>query len=304
MNDPSHGQEADVGARMATSQEAAESANFPEPIREVGNLSRSGRVWSEELIRVLLVCCVLVSVGTTVGIVVVLVAEAVPFFRSVAASDFFFGTKWNALIEPKSFGVLPLLCGSLLVVIGASLIALPIGLASSIYLSEYATHRTRSVLKPVLEILAGIPTIVYGYFALSFVTPVLRTFLPGVNTSNAASAAIVVGIMVLPMVVSLCDDAFRAVPDALRRGGFAVGATNFEVSTRIVLPAALSGVMASFVLALSRAIGETMAVTLAAGATPKLTLNPLESIQTMTAFIVQVSLGDTQHGTVEYHTIF
>ena len=194
--------------------------------------------------------------------------------------------------------------GTVQIVVGASLIAIPVGLASAIYLAEFTSARVRRVLKPVLEILAGIPTVVYGYFALTFVTPLIAGIFPQTQIFNAASASIVVGIMVLPMTASLCDDALRAVPESLRQGAFALGATQFEVTLRVVLPAALSGVMASFVLAASRAIGETMAVTLAAGATPKMTLDPLQSIQTMTAYIVQVSLGDTPVGTVEYQTIF
>ncbi len=191
-----------------------------------------------------------------------------------------------------------------MIVAGAGLIALPLGLGSAIYQSEYASGKVRGMFKPVLEVLAGIPTVVYGYFALTFITPALRKVLPETQVFNAAGASIVVGIMVLPMVASLCDDALRAVPRSLREGAYALGATPLEVNLRVVVPAALSGVLASFVLALSRAIGETMAVTLAAGATPKLTANPLESIQTMTAYIVQVSLGDTPAGTVEYGTIF
>ncbi len=265
---------------------------------------RRGRRWHEEGIKGIMFLCALLSVLVTLGIIVVLAREAAGFFAAVPLTEFLFGTRWAPLLEPRSFGVLPLLGGTLLIVVGSALIGLPIGLASAIYLSEYASRRARSIIKPVLEILAGIPTVVYGYFALTFITPMLRLVLPGTNIFNAASAAAVVGIMVLPMVASLCDDALRAVPDSLRQGAYAVGATPFEVSARIVVPGALSGIVASFVLALSRAIGETMAVTIAAGATPKLTLNPLESIQTMTAYIVQVSLGDTPAGTVEYQTIF
>lgn len=201
-------------------------------------------------------------------------------------------------------GILPLISGTVLIVLGAALVALPVGVASAVYLSEYASERTRNIIKPVLEILAGIPTVVYGFFALTFVTPLLSTIFPSISVFNAASGSIVVGIMVLPMVASLCDDALRSVPDALRQGAYSLGATSFEVSTRIVIPAGLSGIFASFVLAISRAIGETMAVTLAAGATPNLTMNPLESIQTMTAYIVQVSLGDTPSGTITYETLF
>jgi phosphate transport system permease protein len=215
-----------------------------------------------------------------------------------------FGTEWSPLIAPKHYGVLPLISGTLLVVIGASLVAVPLGLASAIYLSEYASPRMRQVIKPTLEILAGIPTVVFGYFALITVTPLLRQLFPELPLFNAASAAIVVGIMILPMVASLCDDALRAVPDSLRHAAYSLGATPFEVTGRVVLPAALSGVFASFVLAISRAIGETMIVTLAAGATPNLTFSPLESIQTMTAYIVELSLGDVPTGDLTYQTLF
>lgn len=248
--------------------------------------------------------CALLSIAVTAGIIVVLVKEAVVFFADVPLWDFLLGTEWWPLLEPRSFGVLPLVAGTFLIVVGAALIGIPVGVASAIYLSEYASPRARSAVKPALEILAGIPTVVYGYFALTFVTPLIQGIIPTTSIFNAASASIVVGIMILPMVASLCDDALRAVPDSLRQGAYALGATHFEVSTRVVVPGALSGIVASFVLALSRAIGETMAVTIAAGATPNLTLNPLESIQTMTAYIVQVSLGDTPAGTVEYQTIF
>ncbi len=262
------------------------------------------RRWREEGIKAVFFVCALLSIVVTVAIVVVLVKEATTFLQSVKIWEFLFGTRWTPLLEPRSFGVLPLLGGTFLIVVGSAFIGIPVGLASAVYLSEYASPRVRGIIKPILEILAGIPTVVYGYFALTFITPLIRLVFPDTNIFNAASASIVVGIMVLPMVASLCDDALRAVPDSLRQGAYAVGATHLEVSTRVVVPAALSGVMASFVLALSRAVGETMAVTIAAGATPKLTLNPLESIQTMTAYIVQVSLGDTPVGTVEYQTIF
>ena len=262
------------------------------------------REFVENLIRAVLFASASISILTTVGIVFVLLREAFGFFQEVSVFDFLFGTKWTPLFEPRNFGVLPLLSGTMMIVVGSAVIAIPLGLASAIYLSEYASLRARSVLKPVLEILAGIPTVVYGFFAITFVTPLLKTILPETNVFNAASASIVVGIMILPMIASLCDDALRAVPDELRQGGYAVGATSTEVTLRIVVPGALSGVLASFVLALSRAIGETMAVTLAAGATPKLTLDYLESIATMTAYIVQVSLGDTPTGTIEYKTIF
>jgi phosphate transport system permease protein len=251
-----------------------------------------------------LLACALISVATTFLIVVVLFTEAFAFFREVPLGQFLFGTRWAPLLEPRSFGVLPLVCGTAMIVIGSSVVAIPLGLSSGIYLSEYASPRARAVLKPLLEVLAGIPTVVYGYFALTFVTPILQVVLPQTRIFNAASASIVVGIMILPMVASLCDDALLAVPDELRQGAHALGATRMDVALRVVVPSALSGVLASFVLAVSRAIGETMAVTLAAGLTPKLTLNFLESIETMTAYIVQVSLGDTPAGTVEYKTLF
>tara|TARA_B110000914_G_scaffold149218_1_gene130765 strand:+ start:790 stop:1626 length:837 start_codon:yes stop_codon:yes gene_type:complete len=248
--------------------------------------------------------CAAISAVTTVAVIGILAVETWGFLQQISLVEFLFGTRWSPLLHPKSYGLLPLLAGTTLIVVGASLVALPVGLASAIFLSEYASERTRNILKPVLEVLAGIPTVVYGFFALTFVTPLLRIVLPDTHVFNAASAAIVVGIMVLPMVASLCDDAFRAVPDNLREGAYSLGATSFEVTTRIVVPAGLSGVFAAFVLAISRAIGETMAVTLAAGATPNLTMNPLESIQTMTAYIVQVSLGDTPAGTLTYQTLF
>ncbi|MBL4664821.1 MAG: phosphate ABC transporter permease subunit PstC [Nitrospinaceae bacterium] len=248
--------------------------------------------------------CATVSVLTTFAIVWILIREAGVFFQEVSVSEFLFGTQWTPLLEPRSFGVLPLVCGTFLIVAGTALIALPAGLATAIYLSEYASSRVRSILKPILEVLAGIPTVVYGYFALSFVTPLLRTVFSDVQIFNAASASIVVGIMVLSMVASLCDDTLRAVPASLRQGAYAVGATPVEVTLGVVIPSSLSGIMAAFVLALSRAIGETMAVTLAAGATPKMTMDPFVGIQTMTAYIVQVSLGDTPAGGIAYQTIF
>ena len=255
-------------------------------------------------IHLTLLVCVSVTVLTTCTVLMILGKESLQFFSQVSIIDFLFGTKWEPLLEPKSFGVLPLVCGTLIIVVGSIALAVPAGLIIAAYLNEFASSRLRSIVKPTLEILAGIPTVVFGYFALSFVTPIIKIVLPGTQVFNALSAAIVVGIMILPMISSLCDDAFRAVPSGLRDGAYALGATPYEVLTQIVLPAAKSRVGASVVLAVSRAIGETMAVTLAAGATPILTLNPLESVQTMTAYIVQVSLGDTPAGGIEYQTCF
>jgi phosphate transport system permease protein len=272
--------------------------------RGLGQPMAGARQRRERLIGRLLLGFSGVTILTTIGIVVVLLSEAFSFFSHVSPIRFLFGTRWTPLFQPQHFGVLPLLGGSLLIALGAAAIALPLGLASAIYLSEYAHDRVRRVLKPFLEILAGVPTVVYGYFALTFVTPLLRSIWPGTEPFNAASAAIVMGVMIIPMVSSLSEDALSAVPRALREGSYALGANKFEVATRTVVPAALSGVFASFILAISRAIGETMIVTIAAGSSARLTLNPLESMQTMTAYIAQVSMGEVAHGTVEYQTIF
>lgn len=255
-------------------------------------------------IRTFLIACAFVSVLTTVGIVMVLLFETISFFKEVSLFSFLTDTKWTPLFIPQHFGILPLLSGSLLITLGACLVALPFGLMTAIYLSEYAHEKVRRTIKPILEVLAGVPTIVYGYFALTFVTPLIRSIFPDAGVFNALSASIVVGIMILPMVASLSEDAMVAVPRSLRDAAYALGATKLEVATKVVVPAGLSGIISSFVLACSRAIGETMIVTIAAGATPKLTLNPLESIQTMTSFIVQVSGGDIEHGSIEYSTIF
>jgi phosphate transport system permease protein len=265
---------------------------------------RRRRQATERAIGGVLLLFSVVSILTTLGIVVVLVEEAAGFFLEVSPWEFLTGTDWAPLIRPQSFGVLPLVAGSALVAAGAAVVALPVGLLTAVYLSEYARPRVRRIVKPALEVLAGIPTVVYGYFALTFVTPLIRTVVPQTDIFNAASASVVVGIMIIPMVSSLSEDALSAVPTSLRQGAYALGATKYEVSMRTVLPAGLSGVIASFILALSRAIGETMAVTIAAGATPKLTLNPFTSIETMTAYIVQVSRGETPYGSIEYKTIF
>lgn len=248
--------------------------------------------------------CALVTVLTTAGIIVVLVTGSIPFFRSVSVVSFLTGTEWSPLIQPHSFGVLPLVWGTMIIVVGSAVIALPVGTLTAIYLSEYADESIRRVLKPVLEILAGIPTIVYGFFAISFITPQIQRVFPTTGTFNAAAGAVVVGIMIIPMVSSLSEDAMNAVPDDLRNAGYGLGATKFEVSTSIVLPASISGVLASYVLAISRAIGETMAVTLAAGMRPNITFNPLEEIQTMTAYMVQVGISDVSVGSIGYQSLF
>ncbi len=258
----------------------------------------------EAVVRRVLFVCAGFSIAVTAGIIAVLVGETAAFFAEVSPLEFFGTTTWAPLFDPRHFGVLPLICGTFLISAGAGLVGIPAGLGAAIFLNDYAPSWLRGWVKPILELLAGVPTVVYGYFAVTTITPLLRQVLPQTEVFNAASAAIVVGIMVLPMVASLCDDALRAVPRAIREGGYALGATKFEVTTRVTVPAALSGIVASFILAISRAFGETMAVALAAGSTPKMTLNPLESIQTLTGYIVQVSMGDTPHGTVEYRSIF
>jgi phosphate transport system permease protein len=268
------------------------------------SIRKAGVRWGEALIKSWLMVCTVISLFTTAAIIVLLLVESLGFFRTVSPLEFFFGTKWVPLLSPSSFGVLPLVWGTTLITVGAAVIAIPLGLASAIYLSEYATDRMRAWLKPALELLAGIPTVVYGYFALTFVTPFLRNFIPDIQVFNALSGAIVVGIMILPTIATLSDNALRAVPVSLRQAAYAVGATSHEVTTRIVVPAGLSGIMASFLLAISRAIGETMAVTLASGQTPNMSFSMLESIQTMTAYIVQVSLGDTPSGGIAYQTLF
>lgn len=262
------------------------------------------RALGEGVVKWFCFACASVSVATTLGIVTVLVSQSIPFFRSVDPVDFFSGTVWRPTPEPGSFGVIPLIYGTLVITVGAGIVAIPIGLLSAIFLSEYARPRLRNFLKPALELLAGIPTVVYGYFGLFFVTPLLRHAIPGIESSNALTGAIVVGMMILPLVSSLCEDAISAVPHSLREGAYGLGSTKMEVTTRIVVPGALSGIMASFILALSRALGETMAVTLAAGSNPVLTFNPAKAIETMTAYIVSTSKGDAGVGTVRYNSIF
>ena len=248
--------------------------------------------------------CTMISILTTTGILFTLIYQATGFFNEISIWEFITGTRWTPILKPRSYGVLPLVSGTLLVTLIAALVALPTGLMAAIFLSEYAPDKLRRVVKPVLEVLAGIPTVVYGYFALTFVTPLLQTVFEGLIVFNALSAGLVMGVMIIPMVSSLSEDAMMAVPRNLREGAYALGATRYEVSIKIVVPAALSGIIAAFILAISRAIGETMLVTIAAGATPSLSFNPMESVQTMTAYIVQLSLGEAPVGSLEYNTIF
>jgi phosphate transport system permease protein len=280
---------------VATRAEATQ-----QPLR----LRASRRRWGEDVVKVVLALCALVSVATTVGIVVALFVPAFEFFGEVSLVDFLTGTEWAPLFVPSSFGVLPLVAGTLLVTACACLMCVPFGLGSAIYLSEYARPRTRKILKPLLEILAGIPTVVYGYFALTFVTPLLQDLRFPVGTSSALSAGLVMGVMLLPTVASVSEDSMSAVPRDLRDGAYALGSSRLQVSTLIVVPAAISGIIASFVLAISRAVGETMIVLIAAGGQPNLTWNPLEAVQTMTAFVAATGQGDVPTGSIEYKTIF
>ena len=246
----------------------------------------------------------LISIITTIGIISILGINSVPFFREVGFIEFFTGLEWTPLFIPQNFGVSPLVNGTFLVAFIAAITALVFGLGSAFYLSEYASRKVRKILKPFLEILAGIPTVVYGYFALTFVTPVIQFIFPETIIFNALSAGLVMGIMIIPMVSTLSEDAMNAVPSSLREAAYGLGAKKYQVALRVVFPSAISGIVASFILAISRAIGETMIVSLAAGGKPALTINPLDAIQTMTAYIVTVSQGETPQGSVEYNSIF
>jgi phosphate transport system permease protein len=271
--------------------------------------SRFLGLW-EAIVSAGLALCAVITVLTTVGIILVLTMQTLEFFwqAKVGVLDVLLGADLKPDATPPKFGILPLVWGTFVIAFGSSCIALPIGLLSAIYLSEYAPHKLRGILKPTLELLAGIPTIVYGYLALQLVTPVLKSILEPlglrVEQFNALSACVVVGIMIIPLVSSLSEDVLSAVPKGLREAAYGLGATKFEVSTRVVLPAALSGVVASFILAISRAVGETMAVVLAAGMLPKITLNPLTSLETMTTYIVQVISGEASYGTAKYLSLF
>jgi phosphate transport system permease protein len=279
---------------------ATQEATGAEPIR----LRAERRRWGEDVIKGVLALCALVSVATTVGIVIALLEPALEFFREVNFIDFITGRRWAPLFEPASFGVLPLIVGTLSVILWACIICMPFGLGAAIYLSEYARPRVRAFLKPALEVLAGIPTVVYGYFALTFVTPLLGDVGVDVGTFNALSAGLVMGVMLIPTVASLSEDAMSSVPQDLRDGAYALGSTKLQVSTRIVVPAAISGIVASYVLAISRAVGETMIVLIAAGQQPNLSFDPREAVETMTAFIAATGAGDVPTGSLEYKTIF
>lgn len=254
--------------------------------------------------KVILGGCAFLTILTTLGIILTLVTNAKGFFEKISLWDFLTGTEWTPLFADPSFGVLPLLVGTLTTSIVALAIAIPLGLGSAIYLSEYAPSKVRSFLKPTLELLAGIPSIIYGFFALTYITPLLSKVFSSIEIFNALSAGIAIGVMTIPLISSLSEDALSSVSDSLRHGAYALGATKMEVSLGVVLKGAFSGIVASIVLAMSRAVGETMIVTIAAGAKPSIAFNPLESVQTMTAFIVQASQGDNPHGTTGFYSLY
>ncbi|MBD8135058.1 MULTISPECIES: phosphate ABC transporter permease subunit PstC [Bacillaceae] len=266
---------------------------------------KSKKRWNiEKIIPKLLFLTAVISVFITIGIILTLIFETFIFFDKVSIVEFLTGQKWLPFASTPSYGVMPLVVGTLKVTVIAALVAVPVGLATAIFLSEYASEKTRRIIKPILEVLAGIPTIVYGFFALTFVTPVLRDIFPSLDMFNALSPGIVVGIMIMPMIASLSEDALVSVPKSIREGAYALGATKLETTIKVVLPAAMSGIVASIVLALSRAIGETMIVSVAGGSTPSMSMDVTSSIQTMTAYIVQVSTGDAGYGTTIYYSIY
>lgn len=266
--------------------------------------SRSVNNYTEILIPKILFGIAAISVFTTIGIVLTLITETIAFFKDVPFIDFFTGTQLKPLGENAVFGVLPLLTGTIISTLIAMLVAIPVGLMTAIFLSEYASEKTRKALKPLLEILAGIPTIVYGFFAFTFVTPLLKSFIPGLEPTNILSPGIVMGIMIIPMVASLSEDAMSSVPNAMREGALALGATKLEVTWKVVVPAAISGIIASFVLGISRAIGETMIVTIASGSSKNFTFDVTQSMQTMTAYIVEVTGGEAAAGTTLYYSLY
>ncbi|MGP1718597.1 MAG: phosphate ABC transporter permease subunit PstC [Methylophilus sp.] len=258
----------------------------------------------ERVIELILMMAALVAVATTFAIVGVLLYESLSFFKTVSVVEFFTDTEWTPLFEDAHYGIMPLVSGTLTTSAIALAVAVPIGTVSAIFLSEFASHKTREIVKPILELLVGVPTVVFGYFALFFVTPLLQSIYPDLPSFNMLGAGIVMGIMIIPYIASLSEDAMRAVPMSMREGSYAMGATRFQTAVKVVTPAAISGIVAAYILAISRAVGETMVVAIAAGQQPNLTFNPLESAATITAYIVQVAMGDLPHGSIGYQSIF
>jgi len=259
---------------------------------------------SEKFIELIMILCSLISVLTTIGIILILSIDTVKFFAEVSFFDFITDTQWTPLFEDKHFGILPLLAGTILTTLIATLLAVPIGVSIAVYLNEYASKKFTATVKPILEILAAVPTVVYGFFALQFVTPLLQSFIPNLAGFNALSPGLVMGIMIIPYITSLSEDALSAVPKSLREASYGLGASKLQTAFKVMVPAASSGIIVSIILAISRALGETMIVAIAAGQQPNLTLNPLESVETITTYIVQVSMGDVPQDSLEYRTIF
>ena len=286
---------------IATGANVSAMSSVPQAIRLTGKRSRIVR---ERIIESMLMLAALVSVFTTLAIVYILISESVVFFRQVPLWDFLTDTQWTPLFDDAHFGIMVLLSGTLTSSLVALGIAIPLGTVIAIYLSEFAPFGVREVAKPFLELLGGVPTIVYGYFALLFVTPLLQILMPGLPGFNLLAAGIVMGIMIVPYVASISEDAMRAVPMSMREGSYAMGATRFQTAVRVVVPAAFSGIASAYILGISRAVGETMILAVAAGMQPNLTFNPLEPAATVTAYIVQVALGDLPHGSIGYQTIF
>jgi phosphate transport system permease protein len=262
------------------------------------------RHFKERVIEFILMLAALSAVATTIGIVAILLYESLSFFRHVSIIEFLTDTQWTPLFEDAHYGILPLISGTLTTSGIALLVAVPLGTIGAIYLSEFASHKVREICKPLLELLVGVPTVVFGYFALLFVTPLLQKFIPGLPSFNMLGAGIVMGIMIIPYISSVAEDAMRAVPMSMREGSYAMGATRFQTAVRVVAPAATSGIIAAYILGISRAVGETMVVAIAAGQQPTLTFNPMDSAATITAYIVQVAMGDLPHGSVGYQSIF
>jgi phosphate transport system permease protein len=258
----------------------------------------------EKMIEGVMMLCSFVTILTTLSIIIILAVDTFKFFGEVSVIDFFTDTQWTPLFSEKHFGILPLLMGTLLTTSIAIVFAVPVGLIIAVYLNEYASPRFTAIVKPILEILAAIPTVVYGFFALQFVTPLLQSFIPGLRGFNALSPGLVMGVMIIPYITSLSEDALRAVPKSLREASYGMGATKLQTAFRVMIPAASSGILVSIILAVSRALGETMIVAIAAGQEPNLTFNPMESVETITTYIVQVSMGDVPQDSLEYRTIF
>ncbi len=274
-------------------------------IREmIQKKSHSGSSLSDIIVPIILATIAAISILTTIGIVITLLTETITFFTRVPISKFFLETDWNPFSSTPKYGIWALILGTLKITLIATIFAVPVGIGAAIYLSEYASKRARKIIKPILEVLAGIPTIVYGFFALTFVTPVIRAIFPSISSFNAISPGLVVGVMIIPMIASMSEDAMSSVPDKIREGALGLGSTKLEMILKVILPAATSGIMASIVLAISRAIGETMIVSLAAGSSPSFDLSLTHSIQTMTAYIVQVSQGDATNGSDLYYSIY